>query len=411
MPLKHPAGRLIPAILFVTAIALFLGACGDRLLDVEFENDPAGNFDALWNEFDRYYAAFDVRHVDWDSLYTLYRPLVNDGSTGAELNEAMAGLLAHLQDEHVSLYASGFPIFQSGSDKEKLLFSDSDPDSLYSDKVALIYNAVYEYLDSIYVGCTDYDLPAYFSWHGTISPDHTSLRLGYIFVSTFELAEAPTAYYDSVVKAFADYDGVIIDIRINSGGSSGTSSALINRFTDRERAYSVSRYRNGPNHGDFTVPKTEYLSPTDNTLGDIPVAVLTSSLTGSAAEAFTLGAKVLPMASVVGDTTIGILGGVAKKVLPNGWEFKLSPELRLSIDGACYEGIGIPPDIHVIATRAGVDTGIDSVIDRAIEILESTASGLSRNERPAAAICRPRQSCRCLPPVPPAPARTVIRTR
>ncbi len=373
MPSKHPAGRLISATLIVTAILVFIGACGDRLLDVEFENDPVGNFDALWNEFDRYYALFDVRHVDWDSLYTLYRPLVNDGSTSAELYDAMAGLLAHLQDEHVSLVASGFPMFKSGSDKEKLLFSDSDPDSLYSDKTALIYNAVYEYLDSIYVGCTDYDLPAYFSWYGTISPDRTNLQLGYLFVSTFELAEAPTSYYDSVVKAFADYDGVIIDLRINGGGSSGTSSALIDRFADRERAYSVSRYRNGPNHGDFTAPETYYLSPTGNALGNIPVAVLTSNLTGSAAEHFAMGAKVLPLATIAGDTTMGVLGSIAKKILPNGWEFTLSPELCLSIDGVCHEGIGIPPDIHVMATRAGVDAGHDAVIERAIEILESAA--------------------------------------
>ena len=373
MPSKHLPGRLILATLFVTAIALFVGACADRLLDVEFENDPVGNFDAVWNEFDRYYALFEVRHVDWDSLYSIHRPLVNDGSTDAELYEAMTGLLAHLQDEHVSLLASGFPLFSSGSEKEKPLFSDSDPDSLRSDKTALIYNAVYEYLDSVYVGCTDYDLPAYFSWYGTISPDHTSLRLGYLFVSTFGLAEEPTSYYDSVVKAFTDYDGVIIDIRINGGGSSGTSGALIDRFTDRERAYSVSRYRNGPDHGDFTVPETNYLSPTDNAIGDIPVAVLTSRLSASAAEHFTMGAKVLPLATVVGDTTMGVHGGIAKKILPNGWEFTLSPELTLAIDGVCYEGIGIPPDIQVMATRADVDAGVDAVIDRAIEILESAA--------------------------------------
>ena len=220
MLLKHPSGSLISAILFVTAIALFIGACGNSLLDVEFENDPVGNFDALWNEFDRYYALFDVRHVDWDSLYSIYRPLVSSGSTNAELYEAMTGLLTHLQDEHVSLYAPGFPLFLSGGEKEKLLFSDSDPDSLRSDKTALIYNTVYEYLDSTYTGSKDYGLPAYFSWYGTISPDRTNLRLGYVFVSTFDLVEAPISYYDSVVKAFDDYDGVIVDIRINRGGSS-----------------------------------------------------------------------------------------------------------------------------------------------------------------------------------------------
>ena len=372
MPLKAP-NRLSSATALLLFLALLVGGCGDQLLDVEFENDPVGNFDALWHEFDRYYALFDARHVDWDSLYSVYRPLVNSGSTNAELYEAMTGLLVPLQDEHVRLYAPGLPRFKSGSEKERLLFSDSDPDSFYSDEEAMVNTALNGYLDSSYVNAEKYDLPDDFSAYGIISPDYTDLVIGYVVVLTFSLSDVPTSYYDALVKAFSDCDGVIIDIRTNGGGSTGTSGALIRRFTDKERAYSTSRYRNGPDHSDFTAPVTYYLSPTDNALGDIPVAVLTSRFTASAAEDVILGAKVLPLATVVGDTTIGILGAISKKVLPNGWEFTLSPELTLSIDGVCYEGSGIPPDIQVMATRADVDAGQDAVIDRAIEILESAA--------------------------------------
>ena len=245
MPLKPPTKLLLAASL-VFFLSLFIGACGDFLLDVEFENDPVGNFDALWHEFDRYYALFDVRHVDWDSLYAVYRPRINSSSTDAELYEAMAGLLDHLQDRHVRLYAPGFPRFQSGANIERLLFSDSDPSSLSSDKNALISTALFEYLDSAYVSAEEYGLPSDFSAFGTISSDHTNLRLGYVIVLTFDLAEAPTSYYDAILQAFHDYDGVIIDIRTNPGGSTGTSGALINRFADKERAYAYSRYRNGP---------------------------------------------------------------------------------------------------------------------------------------------------------------------
>lgn len=376
MPSKHPA-RLILTISLSLVISFLFVACEDRLLDVKFKNDPVGNFEALWQEFDDYYALFNVRQVDWDSLYAVYRPLIIEGSTDTELFDAMTGLLTHLQDEHVSLLASGFPMYKCGADKEKLLFSDSDPDSLMSDMTALINNVVYEYLDSIYVGCSEYDLPSYFSWYGTISPDRTNLRLGYLFVSTFALAEVPTSYFDAMIKAFEDYDAIIIDVRINGGGSSTTSEALINRFADQERAYAVNRYRNGPKHSDFTAPETNYLSPTANALGNIPLAVLTSSLTASAAEHLVLGSKVLPLATVLGETTTGVLGGIAKKILPNAWEFTLSPDLCYSIDGMCYEGIGIPPDIHVLASRADVEAGHDAVIDKAIEILESAA--LSRD--------------------------------
>ena len=372
MPLKAP-NRLSSTTALLLFLALLTGGCGDQLLEVEFENDPVGNFDALWHEFDRYYALFDARHVDWDSLYSVYRPLVNSGSTDAELLEAMAGLLSPLQDEHVRIYAPGLPRFYSGSDKERHLFSDSDPDSFYSDENAMVNTALYEYLDSSYVNAEKYDLPDDFSMYGIISPDHTDLVIGYALVLTFSLSDVPTSYYDALVKAFNDCDGVIIDIRTNGGGSTGTSGALIRRFADKERAYSTSRYRNGPDHSDFTAPVTYYLSPTDNALGTIPIAVLTSRYSASASERFTLCAKVLPMATVVGDTTMGIHGAIAKKVLPNGWEFTLSPELFQAIDGVCYEGIGIPPDIQVMATRADVDAGQDAVIDRAIEILESAA--------------------------------------
>ena len=370
MPLNHQSKLLMKTAL-VILFAIFIGGCGDQLLEVEFENDPVGNFDALWNEFDRYYALFDARQVDWDSLYSVYRPLVNNGSTDAKLFEAMTGLLAPLQDEHVRLYAPGLPRFRSGSEKERLLFSDSDPDSFYSDEEAMVNTALNEYLDSIYVNAKKYDLPDDFSAYGIISPDYTDLVIGYVVVLTFSLADVPTSYYDALVNAFRDCDGVIIDIRTNGGGSTGTSGAFIRRFADKERAYAVSRYRNGPDHSDYTAPVTYYLSPTDNALGDVPVVMLTSRFTASAAEDVILGAKVLPLATVVGDTTIGILGAISKKVLPNGWEFTLSPELTLSIDGVCYEGSGIPPDIQVMATRADVDAGQDAVIDRAIEILES----------------------------------------
>ncbi len=363
--------KLITFASLALTLAVVLGACGDRLLEVEFENTPDGNFDALWHEFDRYYALFDVRHVNWDSLYAVYRPRIDEGSTNAELYEVMTGLLSHLQDEHVKLYAQGFPRYKSGSEKDYLLFSDSDPDSFYSDRTALWLTALNVYLDSVYVSATEFGQPSGFSGYGGINPDMTTLSLGYMIFYHFALSDPPVAYFNAAIKSFRDCDGVILDMRVNGGGSTGTSDALINRFADKDREYIIDRYRNGPGHSNYTDSQIDSLHPTDNALDDIPVVVLTGRFTASAAEDFTLGAMVLPLATVAGDTTKGVLGGVVKKVLPNGWEFTLSSNLCLSIDGVCYEGIGIPPDIHVIASRAEVDAGRDAVIDRAIELLES----------------------------------------
>jgi hypothetical protein len=365
------SNKLIAVSFLAMIISILVAACGDSLLEVEFEDDPVGNFDALWHEFDRYYALFDVRRVDWDSLYAVYRPLVHSGSTDAELYDAMAGLLSHLQDVHVSLCAEGFPMYVSGSDIDRLLFSDSDPDSFSSDRTALWHTALNVYMDSVYVSAKKFGHPQRFSGYGRISSDLTGLNLGYMIFYHFALSDPPEAYFDAAIKSFRGCDGVILDMRVNRGGSSGTTYALLNRFADKERSYHVSRYRNGPNHGDLSEPEIYYMYPTDNALGKMPLAVLTSRHTASAGEYFTLGAMVLPHATMMGDTTEGVLGSIALKVLPNGWEITLSPEIVTTVDGICYEGIGIPPDIHVMATRAEVDAGRDAVIDRAIELLES----------------------------------------
>ncbi len=353
------------------AVTVLVTACGERLLEVEFENDPVGNFEALWNEFDRYYGLFDVRDVDWDSLYTVYRPRVNEGSTDAELYDAMAGILSHLQDAHVSLCAQGFPVYSSDYDADPPLFSDSQPDSFRSDRNALWNTALNVYMDSVYVSAAEFGYTRGFSGYGRISSDHTDLDLGYMILYHFSLSELPNDYFDAAIKSFRDCDGVIIDLRVNRGGSSGVMSALIDRFADMERSYHVSRYRDGPEHDDFSDPETYYLYPTDNAIGDTPLAVLTGRRTYSAGEYFTLGAMVLPQATILGDTTNGVFGSNTMKVLPNGWEITLSPELVTSVYGVCYEGIGIPPDIRVMASRVEVDTGYDAVIDRAIELLES----------------------------------------
>lgn len=355
------------------AVSVIVTACGDRLLEVEFEDDPVGNFDALWHEFDRYYAMFDVKDVDWDSLYTVYRPLVNDGSADAELYAAMSGLLSHLQDLHVSLRADGFPLYSSGSEQDRPLFSDSDPDSFYSDRDAMLSTALNVYMDSVYVSAMDFGHPQGFSGYGRISSNHTSIDLGYMIFYHFSLSEIPEDYFDAAIESFRDCAGVILDMRVNRGGFSGVRSALLNRFADMERSYYVSRYRNGPGHDDFSAPETYYLYPTDNALGQIPMAVLTGRRTSSAGEYFCLGAMVRPQATALGDTTVGIFGTIVRKVLPNGWEFTLSPKLVTSVYGVCYEGKGIPPDIHVMASRAEVDAGVDAVIDRAIEHLEEAA--------------------------------------
>jgi len=370
MHFKRVSGRVKTA-LTVLVCNVLIGACDSVLLDVEFENDPVGNFDALWHEFDRFYAFFGVRHVNWDSLYTVYRPRVYPEATDQELYDAMTGLLSHLEDHHVSLAADGFPRFSAARNHDRPFFPDSHPDSLNSDVSAMYRNAFYGYLDSVYVGASSFGLPSNFSGFGTIGPDNTQLKVGYIAVYSFNIKGEYDSYFAAVADAFVGYDGVIIDIRDNPGGYSSIGEALAGLFTNATEPYALVKFRGGPGHDDFASPGQRWLEPNGGKLEDVSVAVLTSRFSTSAAELFTLSSRVLPDAIVVGDTTAGAFGSVIKKILPNGWEFTLSGNLVSALDGTSYEGIGYPPDIRVLATRAGIDQGIDATIDAAIAALET----------------------------------------
>ena len=55
--------------LWLSAMSMVLVSCHD---EPEWNNDPYGNFDALWTIMDEHYAFFDYKEVDWQEVRTRY---------------------------------------------------------------------------------------------------------------------------------------------------------------------------------------------------------------------------------------------------------------------------------------------------------------------------------------------------
>jgi C-terminal processing protease CtpA/Prc len=90
----------------------------------------------------------------------------------------------------------------------------------------------------------------------------------------------------------------------------------------------------------------------------------------SGGEIFALAVKERPHVTIIGNHTNGIFSYQLEKQLPNGWEYCLSYQIYMSADMVCYEGKGIPPDIELLNTVADIETGVDPLITRALEVLE-----------------------------------------
>jgi C-terminal processing protease CtpA/Prc len=71
--------------------------------------------------------------------------------------------------------------------------------------------------------------------------------------------------------------------------------------------------------------------------------VLTSAFTLSAGEVFALAASAIPTVTLLGEPTQGILSDNLFHRLPSGWEISLSNEVYETLDGRCFESVGVPP--------------------------------------------------------------------
>ncbi|KQM64202.1 hypothetical protein ASE75_09380 [Sphingomonas sp. Leaf17] len=143
---------------------------------------------------------------------------------------------------------------------------------------------------------------------------------------------------DGAIAAFRDLPGVIVDVTNNRGGYDSISLHIAGRFADRTRPAFIKRPA-GVAGADQRFAVTP--SPRPRYTG--PVALLTSDITVSAGETFTLAMRALPTVRHMGATTRGALSDQLAKPLPNGWTLTLPAERYRDPAGQSQEGIGITP--------------------------------------------------------------------
>ena len=64
--------------LITLLILLILPSCHKQ---EEFQNDPYGNFDALWTIMDEHYCFFQYKKIDWKEVGERYRAKVKNNMT------------------------------------------------------------------------------------------------------------------------------------------------------------------------------------------------------------------------------------------------------------------------------------------------------------------------------------------
>jgi carboxyl-terminal processing protease len=335
------------------AVVVFYG-CDEMMVGPDPEDTPENNFDIFWNDFDRYYAQFSLRHIDWDSVYTLYHLQISPSTSDRQLFDIFSDIVLGINDMHVSLYT---PL---GNVQWKSMVPASYPSRRIVNAGKYVRSGAPQSSVFEYRTCQD---PV----------------IGYIIIQSFVgqgggLSKTDPRYLaiDDILSQWKNMKGIIIDVRGNGGGNSTNAETVAGRFADQSRVYLYRRQKNGLGKDTFSSWQSMSIEPKGSYQFLKPVVVLTSRVTSSAAEMFVMAMQNLPQITIVGDTTGGGVGSPVFRELPNGWTYRLSTEITADAQGRIIEGVGVFPDVPVLTTAADSANGIDRMLEKGIELIHNS---------------------------------------
>lgn len=164
--------------------------------------------------------------------------------------------------------------------------------------------------------------------------------------------------------------GLIIDLRANGGGS--TPVDLLQMLTRepirgplmRTRSYMAADRARGALPGWTDISPFEVSADPAHHV-DVPVAVLTSARTFSAAEDFVAAFGAMHRGITVGETTAGSTGQPLFFQLPGGGSARVCTRNDRASDGAVFEGVGLRPTISASPTIESIRRNRDIALERA----------------------------------------------
>jgi hypothetical protein len=361
----------------------------DSTVDIKIEN-PVRDLEIFLETFEQYYYEFDASGVDWTLIAHQARSEVTAQTTQDELFQIMTDAIAPLQNGHVAIAGNGKTASFKRTDKPTIYdrlqaeyltenhltlpLSEQQEAAMaeYSTiNLGLIQAASANYLDASQI---HYAANEKIIWGRFSSANYGYLNiLGFSeFINGVEnvnnMLETMHQAMQQVFADLEDTDGLVLDLRFNSGGYPFLARALSQYFvSQRELGYIKSvRYGDHLSPEQFIdiTPKSPFYSK--------PVVVLISNTTLSAAEIAVLILLERPNVTLIGENTQGMLSGKQLRVLPNGFIFSLSNVRLLSASRQSYEQRGIPAEIEAsFALKADREEGRDVGFDAALNWLSA----------------------------------------
>jgi carboxyl-terminal processing protease len=315
------------------------------------------NCKILTETFKEHYGFFNLRQVDFNEWKKQCDTAIKYDSLSEDFFRLLSTMLSQFGDNHIMLSRS---IETSAPDYAG--FELREPFATHLSAETKKYNVAHDtsfsisdYVDAVLIPQTHQYLSNQINliksandmkiFWGTIKrhPD-----IVYLYIQSMEVGNIDelNELLDEMI-VFIDANkisGVMIDVRFNQGGEDEIGRIIMSHFIAQKKiAYWKQSFYNDQR---WSNPRAFVVQPAKQHNAGVPVVLLVSPITASAAESFSLAMSSLPQVKLIGDKTMGIFSDQFFRKLPNGWWFTLSNEKMLSADKKIsYEKIGLPVSI------------------------------------------------------------------
>ena len=302
----------------------------------------ASAFDQLWEAFDRDYAMFALRpEVDWNQLRERYRPKALASRSTNEFAGVCSEMLKPLRDLHIWVTVAGqnVPVFN------RPRTANANPGAH-----AAILGQLHE--------------AGQVQW--AVTPD----KIGFLAIYGWSDRHIP-ALCHQVLEQMRNTRGLIVDVRLNGGGSEDLAETVAGRFLEKEFVYAFSQFRNGPSHTDLTAKLERRVSPEGPWRYDRPVVLLIGQKCMSSNESFIAMMSGAQQVTVMGDHTCGSSGNPEIIHLPLDMTVSVPRWIDYLPDGTPLDERGFQPQIVFHPSLGAFEGERDDLLTAALARLRS----------------------------------------
>lgn len=293
---------------------------------------------------DEKYSYRDLRNVDWNKLFQIYTPQLEQAKTTQEFAELASKMLSAAEDAHLWVKING--------------------EAVNGFRCSVNCNYNIELLKK--------EVPAWRDSSQYVSVGRFPGGIGYILIKSWTKDENQVIKPAlNALKNLINSRALIIDVRPNGGGAEPFAQQFAGCFIDQPVVYAKHISRDVNKADGWSQIRERTLQPNS----DMPtykgkVAVLMGRENMSSCESFLLMMKQVPNCRLIGEKSYGSSGNPKPYELGNGVTVWLPSWKDLRPDGTCFEGQGIEPDINVIATESQLRNK-DPILEAALKYLRN----------------------------------------